>query len=109
MKPLLDENLPHGLADSLQDYFPGSQHVRKIGLKGQSDRLIWEYAKKHGYIIASKDSDFNERALLLGSPPRVVWLRIGNCTRQDLEKLLMRNREILLTWESKSDEVVLEL
>jgi predicted nuclease of predicted toxin-antitoxin system len=28
----------------------------------------------------SQDADFHQRSLLLGSPPKVVWLRIGNCS-----------------------------
>ncbi len=109
MKLLLDENLPPVLADSIQALFPESKHVRSLGLKGQPDDLIWEYAKNHGFVLVSKDSDFNERALLKGHPPQVIWLRIGNCTRQDLQDLLLTNFEIIHQWEKHAEESVLEL
>ena len=31
-------------------------------------------------MIVSKDSGFSESSALLGSPPKVIWLRVGNCT-----------------------------
>jgi predicted nuclease of predicted toxin-antitoxin system len=45
-----------------------------------SDTEVWRYAAEHGFTIVSKDSDFHQRSLLFGSPPKVVWLRIGNCS-----------------------------
>jgi predicted nuclease of predicted toxin-antitoxin system len=109
MKLLLDENLPHTLATDIQRIFPESEHVRNVGLRGRTDWEIWEFARISGHVIVSKDFDFNERALLMGAPPRVIWLRIGNCTRQDIQKLLFESRETILAWESNLEEAVLEL
>lgn len=80
MRLLLDENLAPRLAEALSDVYPGSAHLRDCGLRGASDSEVWEYARENGFVIVSKDSDFSQRSSLYGGPPKVVWLRIGNCT-----------------------------
>ncbi len=84
MKLLFDENLSPKLCYSVAAHFPGSAHLRECGLLGASDELVWEYARAHGFIIVSKDSDFQERSILCGHPPKIVWLRVGNCTVKQL-------------------------
>jgi hypothetical protein len=63
MKLLFDENLSSKLPPLVRAAFPDSNHVRQVGLKGQTDEEIWEYAKRHGFTIISKDKDFYQRAL----------------------------------------------
>ena len=91
MKLLLDENLSPRLAKALQDLFPGTAHVHTCGLGAGSDESIWHFAKEHDYVIVSKDSDFYDLSALYGRPPKVVWVRVGNCTTDDLETLLRRH------------------
>ena len=79
MKLLFDQNLSPRLPTTLADIFPKSIHVREVGLREADDELIWGYAKLHGFAIVSKDSDFQQRSLLYGSPPKFIWLRVGNC------------------------------
>jgi predicted nuclease of predicted toxin-antitoxin system len=74
---LLDENLSFRLAALLADAFPGTAHVRDVGLSGADDDAVWEHARAHGMAVASKDSDFHDRARLHGPPPRLVWIRRG--------------------------------
>jgi predicted nuclease of predicted toxin-antitoxin system len=80
VKLLFDENLSPRLATVLSDLYPGSIHLRDCGLRGASDIAIWHYARDNGFAIVSKDSDFARRSFLVGSPPKVIWLRLGNCT-----------------------------
>jgi predicted nuclease of predicted toxin-antitoxin system len=84
VKFLLDENLSPKLVRHIAEMFPGSQHVRLIGLASASDQEVWEYATRGGYVIISKDSDFHQRSLLYGFPPKVVWFRRGNCSTRDI-------------------------
>lgn len=88
MKLLLDENLSPRLIEQLSDLYPDSAHVDQCGLASTGDAAIWEFAKSNGFTIVSKDSDFEERSILLGSPPKLIWVRAGNCTSEDIESLL---------------------
>jgi predicted nuclease of predicted toxin-antitoxin system len=52
------------------------------------DSIIWQYAKENGFTIISKDSDFQDRSILHGHPPKFIWLRAENCTMKDIENLI---------------------
>ena len=95
MKLLFDQNLSPQLPRLLADIYADSTHVREVGLREADDSEIWDYAKTNGYAIVSKDSDFQHRSLLRGSPPKFIWLRVGNCTvkrtERSIENLLCRN------------------
>ncbi|MBI3478866.1 MAG: DUF5615 family PIN-like protein [Nitrosomonadales bacterium] len=80
MKLLLDENLSYRLEAVLADIYPDSKHVRNAGLLGADDLSIWDYAAEHSFLLVSKDTDFYERSLVFGAPPKIIWLRIGNST-----------------------------
>jgi predicted nuclease of predicted toxin-antitoxin system len=98
---LIDENLSPRLAEALSDAFPGSIHVRDVGLKGAQDQRIWVYAAEHGYAILSKDDDFRSLSLLRGDPPKVIWLVIGNASTTEILEILLRHS---LTIQSFLDE-----
>ena len=103
MKLLFDENLSPHLADVLGDLFPGSGHVHPLGLGNSDDSAIWEYAKANGFTIVSKDSDFEERSVLLGTPPKIILLRVHNCTSREVESLL-RSAFLLVSRFIQEDE-----
>jgi predicted nuclease of predicted toxin-antitoxin system len=107
MKLLFDENLSPKLPPLINDLFPGSLHVRDCHLKGLPDQVVWEYARAHGFTLVSKDGDFYQRSLLLGAPPKLVWLRLGNCTRQQLLDLLIKYQKDILALESATETVLL--
>jgi predicted nuclease of predicted toxin-antitoxin system len=71
MRLLFDQNLSPRLPRLLADLYPNSTHVREVGLRDASDVEIWEYAKQNGFVIVSKDSDFQQRSLLHGHPPKI--------------------------------------
>lgn len=96
MKLLFDENLSPKLVSALADLFPGSAHVDRVGLGSAGDNDVWEYACQHGYVLVSKDSDFHEKSLLKGYPPKVVWIKRGNCSNKQIE-IIFRNKTQQLT------------
>ena len=102
MKLLFDENLSHNLVGKLANVYPDSEHVRNAALKEASDTEIWEYARAHSYVIVSKDSDFHQRSLLLGFPPKVIWVKLGNCSTRSVEKLLRENSAVVAEFEADS-------
>lgn len=91
MKLLFDENLSPRLVRLLNDLFPNSAHVRDVGLKAADDPVVWKYAQDNNLIICSKDSDMHQRSFMFGYPPKVVWIRLGNCSTADVEKLLRKH------------------
>ena len=109
MKLLFDENLSPKLPRLLAAFFPDSAHVRECGLLGHPDEDVWEYARANGFTIVSKDSDFQQRSLLYGHPPKIVWLRIGNCTRQQLVQLITSRRQDIHALDSDPFEALLVL
>ena len=90
MKLLFDENLSPRLAIVLADLFPDSTHVRNVGLKSSDDPVVWKYAVENEFVIISKDSDMHDRSLFFGFPPKVIWIRLGNCSTADVETLVRK-------------------
>ena len=107
MKLLFDENLSHKLPSLVAASFPNSQHVRELGLKGRTDEEVWDYAKANGLIVVSKDKDFYQRALFYGSPPKFVWLCLGNCTRNELLSLIQRHERDIRAFETSPESVLI--
>jgi predicted nuclease of predicted toxin-antitoxin system len=109
MKLLLDENLSPKLARSLQTLFPGSAHVEECGLAASGDEQIWRFAAENEFVIVSKDSDFYDRSALYGGPPKVVWLRVGNCSTEDIDALLRRSAASIAALGASSDTTLIIL
>src|SRR4051794_5097309 len=85
---LFDENLPARLVTALTDIYPGSAHVSALNLAGASDDAIWTIAKSYGLAIVSKDEDFQRLSDCYGQPPKVIWVRLGNCSTEQIITLL---------------------
>ena len=109
MKLLLDENLSPDLVQALSAEYPGSAHVRDLGLRSATDRAVWERARTDGYTVVSKDSDFRQMSFLFGAPPKVVWLRLGNCSTTDILALLRDGRASLQSFWEDSEATFLVL
>ncbi len=107
MRLLFDENLSRSLCERLKDIFPDSKHAVTSGLESASDHDVWEYAKRNGLMIVTKDGDYRQLSFLLGAPPKVVWLRIGNCSTQKIESLLRRNLKPIAKFTSDSSAAIL--
>jgi predicted nuclease of predicted toxin-antitoxin system len=88
VKLLLDQNISFRLVGAIEKDFPGTQQVRKLGLENSSDKVIWDYAKASNFIIVTFDSDFYDLSLLHGHPPKIIWLRSGNLTTSNVERVL---------------------
>lgn len=109
MKLLFDQNLSPRLADALADLYPGSTHVREVRLQAADDDTVWTYAARHGFAIVSKDADFHQRSFVLGHPPKVVWIRRGNCSTVEIEGILRAHQADLLTFETDAEGAFLAL
>ena len=88
MRLLFDQNLSPFLCKALADCFPSAIHVRDVGLREATDSTIWAYAAQHGFVIVTKDADFRQRSFLEGYPPKMLWVRLGNCSTKAIEALV---------------------
>ena len=102
MRLLFDQNLSPRLYESLRDLYPESLHVRSVGLEAADDSLVWEFAKEHDFSIVTKDSDFRQLSFTHGHPPKVVWIRRGNCSTSEIESILRsRNADLLAFFQDE--------
>ena len=95
MRLLFDHNLSPRLVKLLSDIFPKSDHVYTLGLDQVADGKIWEYAKANACVIVTKDADFGDLSVIKGFPPKVIWIRRGNCTTREIERLIRSHRDQL--------------
>jgi predicted nuclease of predicted toxin-antitoxin system len=89
---LFDHNLSPRLVQRLSDLYPQSEHVYNIGLDRATDDEVWQRAGDDDYVIVTRDSDFSDLSTLRGFPPKIIWIRIGNCPTSRIEAAL-RDRE----------------
>ena len=88
MKLLFDHHLSPRLVKSLADIYPDSNHDYALGLDQADDIIIWEHARSEGFLIVTKDADFSDLCMLPGFPPKVIWIRRGNCKTSAIEAIL---------------------
>lgn len=107
MRLLIDENLSERLVAHLADCFAGSLHVRSAGLLGGKDGDIWNHAKDAGFTILTKDTDFQARSMLNGAPPKVILVRLGNCTTRNVEIVVRNSVEAIERFAAEPDASLL--
>lgn len=95
MKLLFDQNISFRVTHKLRSKFPECGQVRALNLENKSDREIWDFAHREGYTIVTFDTDFYDLVTLFGHPPKIIWLRIGNTTTDNLIKVLINHAETI--------------
>ncbi len=112
MELLFDQNISFRITKKLQSYFPGCLHVSDGGLKNCEDSNIWEYAKKHNLAIVTFDADFYDISIINGHPPKIIWIRTGNLTTDEITQLIISNQaeiESFMNDEELSELACLEI
>jgi predicted nuclease of predicted toxin-antitoxin system len=75
--------------------------LRDIGLRDATDREIFDAARAAGAVVITKDRDFTELVMRLGSPPQVVWVTCGNTSnarmRAIFDSTFARSMQLLKT------------
>lgn len=89
--------------------YPGSAHVCDVALAPAADRAIWAHARDHGFVIVSKDEDFHRLSVLHGPPPKVIWIRLGNCSTDDVIRLLRERRQEIEVFVAHEEAAFLAL
>jgi predicted nuclease of predicted toxin-antitoxin system len=102
LKLLLDQNLSRKLVPHLASVYPGSSHVFLLGLAKSDDSDIWYYAKHHGFVLVTKNTDMVDLCVLRGAPPKILWLRTGNCATDLVRQVLANNHERIRRFKTDS-------
>lgn len=98
MRPLFDENLSDRLPRLLADLFPGGEHVTHLGLGQADDSVIRQFAAASGFTVVTKDRDHSDLALAFGIPPKVLWVRLGNCSARRVETAMRFHAAALIAF-----------
>ncbi len=95
MKLLFDQNISFRIVNKLQSIFPESKQVKALGLEDSSDIEIWNYAKLNDFVIITFDADFADIANIKGCPPKIIWLRTGNTTTNNIVEIIEKHQKII--------------
>lgn len=90
MRIILDQNLPASLVRrcAAWRWVATAGHVSDLGWSEADDRTIWNALSAEPSIVLTKDKDFASLSATLGFPPKVVLVRLGNCTAREIEQTL---------------------
>jgi len=109
LKLLLDQNLSHKLVTVLEVQFPGTSHVLRLELDKSSDSEVRDYAQQRGFTLATKNTDMVDLCVFRGAPPKVLWLRLGNCSTTLIHEVFERDADRIRAFIADDSRVVLSL
>lgn len=98
------------MAKFLNEFFSvNAVSLRSLGLRDSEDRKTFIEAREANAVFFTKDGDFVELLERFGSPPRIVWLRIGNTSNQELKRIFLSSfKRIVSLLESGNDLIEVE-
>lgn len=106
MKILIDQNISFRLTALIQNVFPNTSHVKTLNLIDNPDFHIFMYARKNTFdAVLTLDEDFYNILLEHNAPPKVIWLRTGNCSTAYLAQIILKNAALI---QSFSDDLTLD-
>ena len=103
----LDAQLPPQLAEWIKmEIAVEAVAIRDLGLRDASDKMIFTAARHANAILMSKDSNFIEMVMRLGSPPKLLSLNCGNMSNAALQALLQSKLRDAITLLERGDLIV---
>lgn len=110
MKILIDQNISFRIIDRISKALPNCVHVKTVNLIDANDFQIFMYAREIGFdVVITQDEDFNLLLMEHGTPPKIIWLRTGNCSTAILSKVIIGNEEVIHRFLKDDDLDCLEL
>ena len=105
MKLLVDNNMSHRVAVLLnKSFFSVCSHVSDFNLdEDTSDRAIWKFAIENGYMILTKDADYEALSRMLGCPPKVIQMICGNTSTIEIIKLIEKSALAIKQFHSDNE------
>ena len=94
----------------LPSNYPTCQHVENTGLPiPAKDQEIWKWAKAKDYMIVTNDEDFLNLLMQKGFPPKIILLRTGNQSTQQVAKVLTHHKDDIQALWNSNEYGVLEI
>ena len=91
-KFLVDAQLPRSLARLLQSLGHDAIHTLDLPEGNRStDAILCRLAESEQRVLMTKDADFADSFLLLGRPPKLLFVTTGNIPNKDLLALFRSN------------------
>ncbi len=110
MKILVDQNISFRLLLLIVKEFPQAMHIKALGLTNASDHQIFFFARQHGFEgVITQDEDFYSLLLEHSKPPKVIWLRTGNCSTRYLADTILRNATLIHDFLADDSQDCLEI
>ena len=103
MRLLFDQNISFRITKKIQDSFPNCKHVSDCKLLNSEDLDIWKFAKENNYAIVTFDADYYDISIINGHPPKILWIRTGNLTTNEIVRLLSLNRAVIIDFLEKEE------
>jgi len=95
VKLLFDQNISFRIIAKIAAAFPEAKQVRQLQIENSSDIFLWSFARNNGYTIITFDSDFFDISSIKGHPPKIIWLRFGNTTTDNIAEVINTRAEII--------------
>ena len=81
----------------------------QLNLQAADDEAVWRQAADGGFTIVTKDDDFRQRGFVRGAPPKVIWVRLGNCTTDEVEAVLRARHADIFAFDADATAALLVL
>ena len=109
MNLLFDQNISFRIIKWIDDIFPGSISVHDLDYTNPHDLEIWKFAKSNNYAIVTFDADFIDISNLRGYPPKIIWLRIGNTSTQNIAERIREEQSSIEDFLTNGESAFLEI
>ncbi len=88
MKFLLDQNLSPQTTRFLRRLGLESTDIRDVGLSGKEDDVIYDYARKGGFVLITYDHDFIYKYIFQKNLEGLILIRLHPQTLEETHNLL---------------------
>lgn len=96
MKIVIDQNISFRIIPHITHLFSEVAHVRSLGWTDFPNILIFRNAKQQEFdTILTLDEDFENIILENSPPPKILWLRVRNCSTIHLAEIIINKIEII--------------
>jgi predicted nuclease of predicted toxin-antitoxin system len=110
MKVLIDQNISYRIVPQIESLFDFLTHVKFLGWIDWNDHDIFMTARDQKYdAVITLDEDFNKLLLQHGTPPKIIWIKTGNCSTSKLVEVITTHGQIILDFLSDDTYDCLEL